>query len=90
MTGLKVTLEHPLELDDGSYVRAVIVDPPLHDELKQQVKKIACSGEIHDLRFAAYSIVTGLGLEIIEELDIADIAQLDATLDQLIKREEDR
>lgn len=66
----KLTLTHPVEMPDGSIVRALMVRAPTPDDA-------------HEVRMACYAMFADVDRAIIDELDAADIRRLDALLDTL-------
>ncbi|MTD93118.1 hypothetical protein GIW81_02080 [Hyphomicrobium sp. xq] len=70
MTSTKLTLLYPIELDDGSVVRALMVRRPSRED-------------VLEIRLAAYAVMTGLDRRVIDELDLADIRRLDIVLDEI-------
>lgn len=80
MTSIKLTLEHSIDLADGTRVRAVLVRPPTVDEIEEISAR---ARDMFEVRLATYARCTDLPERIIEELDFADIQRLDRLLDDL-------
>lgn len=87
MTGYKMTLHYPVELPNGSRIRAVMVRLPDADELADLRRDWHDGRPPAEVFLDAYSRATDLDLCIIEEFDSADLRRIDDLLTSLTQQE---